>query len=125
MARLSSSSSSSRPVSSSASSGREHRHHDAGDNGPAGEKASAEPGTDGGAPETSGEGKGSGSKAKTVWIEKDGLAVTVRVRLGLSDGSYTEVTSKNLHDGDLVIDDAVASGKSTAPGGSASRRIFF
>ena len=53
-------------------------------------------------------------------------ATSVRVRLGLSDGSYTEVSSKSLHDGDLVIDDAVASGKS-APGGagSASRRMFF
>jgi HlyD family secretion protein len=108
----------------SSASASSHRARDPSDKGPGG--AGSEPAADGGAPEGPSTGKGSGAKGKTVWIEKGGLAVSVRVRLGLSDGSFTEVTSKNLHEGDLVIDDAVATGKSTAgPGGSAAKRMFF
>jgi HlyD family secretion protein len=70
-------------------------------------------------------------EGKTVWMEKGSLVTPVHVRLGLTDGSYTEVMGRNVHEGDLVIVDALPTGKSSpgpgggGPGGGGQRRMFF
>jgi HlyD family secretion protein len=84
---------------------------------------------DGGGGSHGGEGRGEGrGDAKTVWIERGGLAVPTRVRLGLTDGSYTEVMARDLKEGDPIIVDALQSGKPAsagAPPGGGPRRSFF
>jgi len=42
-------------------------------------------------------------KRCTVYLLIDGKPVATQVRLGLSDGSYTEVGGGNIKEGDLVI----------------------
>ncbi len=129
----------------SGSTGEHHRRHGDGQSPPQGDAPSAASSggeghhrdRDGGATggsegrgEGKGEGKGDGrGDAKTVWVERGGLAVPVRVHLGLTDGSYTEVTGREIKEGDPVIVDATQSGKSAAPGapagGGGPRRSFF
>jgi HlyD family secretion protein len=112
----------------------EHRHHEHGEWGhheAGAPEAVAE--TDGGATpgEEASHGDHSRGEGKVVWVEKDGLATSVHVRLGLTDGSYTEVTGHNIHEGDLVIVDATPTGKSSGGaggpggGGGGQRRMFF
>jgi HlyD family secretion protein len=64
------------------------------------------------------------SDERTVWVLRAGGPAPVRVRTGISDGSYTEVAEGALQAGDKVITDASAS--SGAPGGMAGamRRPF-
>jgi HlyD family secretion protein len=52
-----------------------------------------------------------------VWVLKQGRAVPVRVTLGLSDGSFTEVTGGDLSPGDEVITDRVRKENQTQSGG--------
>jgi len=52
-----------------------------------------------------------------VWVLKQGLAVPVRVTLGLSDGSFTEVTSGELSPGDEVITDRIRKDGQSQGGG--------
>lgn len=65
---------------------------------------------------------------KIVWILKDGKPHRVRVKLGVSDGSFTEITEGDLHEGDAVISEIETSGansfsgKSGAPAGGQSMR---
>ncbi|MGZ3424785.1 MAG: efflux RND transporter periplasmic adaptor subunit, partial [Polyangiales bacterium] len=76
-----------------------------------------------------GGGKGSGENTrKTVWVLRDGMAHPVRVTVGVTDGTTTEVVSGDLHEGDEVIIEyiAPADGSSTGttksplqPGGGA------
>jgi HlyD family secretion protein len=79
-----------------------------------------------------GEGKAgeASGEVRTVWV-KSGLQVRpVTVRLGLSDGSYTELLDGSLREGEAVAVDAQVSGSaksSTAiPGGTPGgmRRMF-
>jgi len=65
---------------------------------------------------------------KSVWVLKDGKAKPVRLKTGVSDGSWTEVVQGELAEGDLVITD-IASGaakttQATPPGGAMPRRMF-
>lgn len=60
-----------------------------------------------GAPKTAG---GSGNGARQVWVLKDGQAVSVPVKLGISDGRMTEVTGGELQEGALIITDQRAAG---------------
>jgi HlyD family secretion protein len=129
------------PDSSGSAGGRHHHEHgetarEGPDGHPRGE-GHAE-GHDGGAPDPASGGSTPGEhhgEGKMVWIEKDGLATPVHVRLGLTDGSFTEVMGHNIHEGDMVIVDAVPTGKgSPGPspgggggggGGGGQRRMFF
>ena len=52
-----------------------------------------------------------------VWVLKKGRAVPVRVTLGLSDGSFTEVTSGDLSPGDEVITDRIRKESQSQSGG--------
>jgi HlyD family secretion protein len=62
---------------------------------------------------------------RTVWVLRDGVPVAVQVTTGITDGSVTEVTGGDLHEGDAVITDLV---DPTAAVDSSSRarpmRIF-
>jgi HlyD family secretion protein len=53
---------------------------------------------------------GSGVAAKQIWILKDGQAVAVAVKPGISDGRMTEVTGEGLQEGMAVITDQRAAG---------------
>jgi HlyD family secretion protein len=48
-----------------------------------------------------------------VWVLRDGAAVAVNVRTGISDGRMTEITGGDLQPGMLVITDQRSAG--TAP----------
>jgi HlyD family secretion protein len=53
---------------------------------------------------------GSGPMAKQVWILKDGQAVAVAIKAGISDGRMTEVSGEGLQEGAAVITDQRAAG---------------
>lgn len=53
---------------------------------------------------------GNGVAAKQVWILKDGQAVAMAVKAGISDGRMTEVTGEGLVEGMAVITDQRAAG---------------
>jgi HlyD family secretion protein len=53
---------------------------------------------------------GGGAAAKQVWILKDGQAVAVEVRAGISDGRMTEIIGGDLQAGMAVITDQRAAG---------------
>ncbi len=50
---------------------------------------------------------------RTLYVLRDGVPHEVDVVLGLSDGSYTEVVSGDIHEGDEVITDATVNGGSS------------
>ncbi len=58
---------------------------------------------------------------RTLYVLRDGQPLPVDVTLGLSDGSYTEVVSGNLHEGDEVILDATVNGGSSSSSGGGSK----
>jgi HlyD family secretion protein len=75
-----------------------------------------------------GAGRGDGpSDKRTVWVLRDGRPQVVPIRIGMSDGSTTEVAEGDLHEGDSLILDAStsepASAPPTGPGGGV-RRLF-
>jgi len=53
---------------------------------------------------------GNGPAAKQVWVLKDGQAVIVAVKPGISDGRMTEVSGEGLEEGMAVITDQRAAG---------------
>jgi HlyD family secretion protein len=64
---------------------------------------------------------------RQVWALRDGRPQQVALRIGLSDGSTTEVIEGDLHEGDAVIVDASTSETAgAAPGGPGGgmRRLF-
>ncbi|HEY4393850.1 MAG TPA: efflux RND transporter periplasmic adaptor subunit, partial [Polyangia bacterium] len=72
-------------------------------------------------------GKGDGpSDKRTVWVLRSGQPQQVSLRIGLSDGSTTEVVEGDLHEGDQVIVDASTSetASSTPSGPGGMRRLF-
>ena len=57
-----------------------------------------------------GDGRSGGAEApdrRTVWTLRDGRPAPVKVKTGISDGSFTEVVDGALEAGDLVVTDAV------------------
>jgi hypothetical protein len=50
----------------------------------------------------------------------------VRVRIGVTDGSTTEIETTELHEGDRVVTDAdvTGDGKGQPAGANAFRRLF-
>ncbi len=88
------------------------------------------PGTAGGGagrPPGQGQGgrlrEGRASRAGTVYVLRDEQPVAVKVRLGISDGAYTEVVGNDIKPGDQVILALAGPGSQTAP--STRRRGFF
>jgi HlyD family secretion protein len=69
---------------------------------------------------------GSGEDAppdrKTVWTLQNGELVPVRVKIGLSDGSTTEIVEGKLAEGDLVVTDGGGAKASTGGAAAAGNR---
>ena len=64
---------------------------------------------------------------KPVWILRGGVAMLVQIKLGLTDGTYTEVVDGEINEGDLVITDANVVGKTSTPAATQTatmRRMF-
>jgi len=57
---------------------------------------------------------------RTVWILQDNKPVSASIQVGLSDGTVTEITGGNIHEGDLAITDASIAGSSGASAPAAS-----
>jgi HlyD family secretion protein len=72
-----------------------------------------------------------GAARGRIWVMRDGKLVPVRVRTGLDDGTLIEVSGDDLHEGDVVIVNAVRRnesrggaerpGQNNGPGGSGFR----
>jgi HlyD family secretion protein len=58
-----------------------------------------------------------GKKGPTVWVLENGKPNRVVITLGISDGSYTEVVSGDLKEGEQTIVEALRKGKGPATGG--------
>lgn len=70
-----------------------------------------------------GEGRGAGQR--TIWVLRGERAAPVRVRLGISDGTVTEIVSGELSEGDAAITDAAegsSAPSSSIPGLTGGRR---
>jgi HlyD family secretion protein len=74
-----------------------------------------------------GGGKGDGPTDKrTVWVLRSGQPQQIQLRIGLSDGSTTEVVEGDLHEGDQVIIDAsTPEGGAATPNASGGMRRLF
>jgi HlyD family secretion protein len=70
-----------------------------------------------------GRGKTGLEKGSGVWIVENQKPVRVPVKLGISDGSYTDLVSGNLKEGEEVIMESASSAKSATPSGHGPR--FF
>jgi HlyD family secretion protein len=66
--------------------------------------------------------EGGGNRAGTVYVLRDQQAVSVRVRLGISDGSFTEIASGEIKEGDQAI---IALGSASQAANAAGPRRFF
>jgi HlyD family secretion protein len=55
-------------------------------------------------------------RGPSVWVERNGQLVRVPVRIGLSDGSYTELVSGDLKEGDEVVIESTAKPAGRQPG---------
>lgn len=64
--------------------------------------------------------------SRTVWVMRAGVAAPVTVKIGLSDGTVTEITGGDLAAGDLVVTDATVNGAAatTAAAAGGTRRLF-
>jgi HlyD family secretion protein len=73
-------------------------------------------------------GRGEVSDRRTVWVLRNGQPQPSPLRVGLSDGSMTEIVEGDVHEGDSLIVDASIQGQAAAtttnqpPGGT--RRLF-
>lgn len=85
------------------------------------EKAGAEEAKEGKRWQRGGGGGGSRkpSSERTVWILKDGQPAPVTITIGISDGSFTEVTGGELKEGEQIIIGS-SGGETTAPAKSSS-----
>jgi len=96
--------------------------------GPGGGRRRAGPGQPG--TDLAGKGSGAGSDdgpdRKTVWVLRSGTPSSTRVRVGATDGSFTEVVEGSIEEGDRVVVDATVKNGSKSggplPGASGSRR---
>jgi HlyD family secretion protein len=60
---------------------------------------------------------GSAEKGPGIWIIENEKPKRVSVDLGISDGSYTEIVSGNIHEGQDVIVESLLKQKQEAPRG--------
>ena len=66
--------------------------------------------------------EGGGNRQGTVYVLRDQQAMPVRVRLGVSDGSFTEIAGGEIKEGDQVI---LALGSAAQAANAAGPRRFF
>jgi HlyD family secretion protein len=66
--------------------------------------------------------EGAGNRQGTVYLLRDEQATPVKVRLGISDGSFTEIVSGDVKEGDQVI---VALGSQASSPSTPTGRRFF
>jgi HlyD family secretion protein len=72
---------------------------------PAGKpRTGAEPAAPGGAPGT---GPGPGARGPSVWILENGQPKRIPVKIGFSDGTYTELVSGDLKEGEPLITESL------------------
>jgi HlyD family secretion protein len=69
---------------------------------------------------------GPASDQRTLWTLRDGAISPVGVRIGITDGIFTEIDARNIHEGDQIVTDVegVGDDKKQPPGGNAMRRMF-
>jgi HlyD family secretion protein len=63
---------------------------------------------------------------RTVWVLRNNQPVPVKVKIGVTDGTHTEILEGSLNEGDAAITDVAATGttaKSPPPGGAAQQRF--
>jgi HlyD family secretion protein len=74
----------------------------------------------------SGTGHDDGPDRKTVWVQRSGTPSPTSIKVGATDGSFTEVVEGPLKEGDQVVVDATVKNGSKSgsplPGASGSRR---
>jgi HlyD family secretion protein len=61
---------------------------------------------------------------RTVWVQRDGKPVMVPIKIGVTDGTVTEVADGKLDAGELVITDAQMPGGSSMGGPPGGARPF-
>ncbi len=114
--------------SGSASGGRSWGGGDGGAP-PAGASSAGRRGGGGGGGGPGGMGRGrstkneDGTETKTLWVMKSGTPTPVVLKLGLSDGTNTEVVSGELAEGDEVVTDQEGGTQSVA-GAATVKRLF-
>ncbi|MGZ8440671.1 MAG: efflux RND transporter periplasmic adaptor subunit [Candidatus Deferrimicrobiaceae bacterium] len=64
------------------------------------------------------EGRKEPKGARVYLVGKDGLPQAVPVKLGISDGAYTQIVEGTLKEGDLLITEEQRNGKSGRPAGA-------
>jgi HlyD family secretion protein len=62
------------------------------------------------------------SERKEVWALRNAAPQSVRIKVGISDGTYTEITEGDLREGDLVVTGTTSSGATTAPAATTQQR---
>jgi HlyD family secretion protein len=70
------------------------------------------PGAPAGGPRPDGDGA---RKERAVWVLREGRPHRVRVKTGVSDGSFTEIVEGELREGDAIITEAEVTGGRAAP----------
>lgn len=68
------------------------------------------------------------SNLRTLWVLRDGKATPVQVKVGLTDGTSTEILSGDIHEGDDVVleaqsSDEAAPAKTGRPAGGGPQRM--
>ena len=63
---------------------------------------------------------------RTLWVARADTGSPVGVRIGITDGIFTEIDARNIHEGDQIVTDVegVGDDKKQPPGGNAMRRMF-
>jgi HlyD family secretion protein len=82
----------------------------AGAGGPTGAAAGGPAGGGGGPRSGAGGGRPGDAAGRTVWTLTGDKPATVKVKTGISDGTFTEVVEGELNVGDVVITDALGAG---------------
>jgi HlyD family secretion protein len=71
-------------------------------------------------------GGGPVSDQRTLWVLNNNDISPVNVRIGITDGIFTEVQAPQLHEGDMIVTDVEGAGddKKQPAGAAAMRRMF-
>ena len=64
----------------------------------------------------------SATERRSVWVERDGRPSQVPIRIGVTDGTITEIVEGDLKEGDLVITDSAPAGKAASAPAGGDRR---
>jgi HlyD family secretion protein len=66
------------------------------------------------------------SDRRTLWTLRDGAISPIGVRIGITDGIFTEIDARNIHEGDLIVTDVEGTGDDhkQPAGAQAMRRMF-